>query len=600
MRRVARVAPPLPSAGGPGSVVDPSAALVTCGRRRCRRYAGMRKHRVAAGLLAVGLGLLAGSLHGGWPFAFGKSSAPAAISHEVPAAASPVALGSPAEQVEAARRYVEALDARLQDLEPRLLAFADLTGAKRHGAFTSAETDHIEGLFYQYLNAREALCQTMVHYARGEELFQDEQPQAKSLLISWYATVLEAAVTAAFVDAYVDDRALSAKLNEEYFRSGIPARTFDALLATVRKPGSNAARRATREHLQQDQQGPSSHLADLLANAPEWGAVQTRSDALCTLAEQRVESVLRRQSPLLPDVANVMLNNPLTEHAREAGRGISESLYEAQSMLFTGVGDAKQPATPPADFNPHQVAQIKSLLQPGDILLTYSAGYMSNLFLPGRFKHGILYIGLPEARARLGLRPDAAATLPAPRQAAVAACLAMEQLPNGYDADLIEAVSEGVIFNSIDRILKFHVNRLVALRPRVSQPERVSALLRAFALTGSRYDFKFDFADVSEQCCTEVLYRAYNASGGIHFDLVPRLGVLTLSADDIVAYVLGEPGRDRFDVLLVAEDDPAAQDGRGRVVSGEAAPARLREIMADQRLKLPEFRLSLPNLGPFP
>ena len=48
-------------------------------------------------------------------------------------------------------------------------------------------------------------------------------------------------------------------------------------------------------------------------------------------------------------------------------------------------------------------AFLRGLVQPGDLILTYSMGYMSNVFLPGVFKHGITFVGSPRQRHKAGM-----------------------------------------------------------------------------------------------------------------------------------------------------------------------------------------------------
>jgi hypothetical protein len=52
-------------------------------------------------------------------------------------------------------------------------------------------------------------------------------------------------------------------------------------------------------------------------------------------------------------------------------------------------------------FSDAQKQEIFKLLEPGDLILTYIAGYMSDVFIPGNFKHGITYIGSPDDREAL-------------------------------------------------------------------------------------------------------------------------------------------------------------------------------------------------------
>lgn len=51
---------------------------------------------------------------------------------------------------------------------------------------------------------------------------------------------------------------------------------------------------------------------------------------------------------------------------------------------------------------------------------------------------------------------------------------------------------------------------------------------------GKPYDFEFDFNVSSRIVCTELVYRAFHARGGIEFKLTKRLGRWTLSADDLM------------------------------------------------------------------
>ena len=46
------------------------------------------------------------------------------------------------------------------------------------------------------------------------------------------------------------------------------------------------------------------------------------------------------------------------------------------------------------------------MLKPGDLVLTYTAGYTSDVFIPGAFKHGITCMGSQNVRIPLNLSVD--------------------------------------------------------------------------------------------------------------------------------------------------------------------------------------------------
>jgi hypothetical protein len=61
-------------------------------------------------------------------------------------------------------------------------------------------------------------------------------------------------------------------------------------------------------------------------------------------------------------------------------------------------------------------------------------------------------------------------------------------LPGGEDADIIEAVAEGVIFNNLAKIMNTHINRLLVLRPILNDAERIEFLAGVFSYLGDEYE----------------------------------------------------------------------------------------------------------------
>ena len=58
-------------------------------------------------------------------------------------------------------------------------------------------------------------------------------------------------------------------------------------------------------------------------------------------------------------------------------------LKAIQEFIFTLWGDIRMPLIEGIKFSKKQKKTFKNLLKPGDIILTYSSGYLSNIFLPG-------------------------------------------------------------------------------------------------------------------------------------------------------------------------------------------------------------------------
>ena len=259
---------------------------------------------------------------------------------------------------------------------------------------------------------------------------------------------------------------------------------------------------------------------------------------------------------------------------------LNDTSYLAQTELFYHVSRLRKPNAYLVSFSPAQKQDIISRLQPGDILLTYTAGYASDVFIPGAFKHGITYVGTIDQRHAAGLSPDRIILVGGHREGKkLARDLQTTTTVNGHPANLIEAIAEGVKFSNLDHILDTHINRLLVLRPKLSAPNRAKQVSRTFSYIGQDYDFRFDFADSSRQVCTEVIYRAINGLESIEFPLTRRGGHATLSADDLVNYWLHQKP-DAFELILYADETPLSPTHKARILAGAEGKDKVIELMA--------------------
>ena len=259
---------------------------------------------------------------------------------------------------------------------------------------------------------------------------------------------------------------------------------------------------------------------------------------------------------------------------------LDDAEYLAQTEIFFHVSRLKKPGAHLVSFSDAQKKEIVSRLEPGDILLTFTAGYASDVFIPGAFKHGITYVGTVGQRHAAGLSPDRIILVGGRAEGKkIAADLRQTTTAGGRPANLIEAVAEGVKFSNLDHILNTHINRLLVLRPKIGADNRARQVSRTFSYLGQDYDFRFDFADSSKQVCTEVIYRAINGLDDIELPLTRRGGHVTLSADDLVNYWLHRnPGA--FEFVLYADETPESPGHRARILTGAAGKTRVEELMA--------------------
>jgi Permuted papain-like amidase enzyme, YaeF/YiiX, C92 family len=135
---------------------------------------------------------------------------------------------------------------------------------------------------------------------------------------------------------------------------------------------------------------------------------------------------------------------------------------------------------------------------------------------------------------------------------------------DGKHFAVIEAVSEGVIFNSLEESI--HADFVAVLRPRVSKEHKAAAIALAFANQGKPYDYEFDFFSSDKLVCTELVYRSYE--GAIHFTLAHVMGRDTLPAVEIARKFAMERGTESRELDFVGFLDGHPSEG-GAVFASE-------------------------------
>ena len=228
-----------------------------------------------------------------------------------------------------------------------------------------------------------------------------------------------------------------------------------------------------------------------------------------------------------------------------------QDVYSVQSAIAERMGDTRILRRPPF-ITTQQVQRIQPRLKPGDILLERRNWYLSNPFLPGFWPHAALYVGDFEDLRKLGVTGH-----PAVRKHLAEF---LRPAHDGHPKTVIEAVSEGVLLNSLPHSM--HADYVAVLRPRVPRDKIAAAIIRAFENLGKPYDFEFDFDDTSRLVCTQVVYVSYR--GAVDFPLKRVLGRNTLPAVEIARKYVRERGRPDRQLDLVLFLDAVPKQGNAR------------------------------------
>ncbi len=478
-------------------------------------------------------------------------------------------------KIDSDQRILRSVAGQLENTRSGLIELNQSGGWRQRGYFTSEENNQMQRLYFRFVVSHTTLWDIIDSYGETEDYAADDETAAKAHILMLYAELLLSYHTSFIVSEFMDDPVATAKLNEAFFASEIPQGTYDRLRRNVTSKDNANMLSAAWMLYSEDLDDPHSMAAELGRKDPAYTNLLNQFPDLYSGAMQQTQRILRAHS----GIENYLSHTRAATLAREASREFGKLRYAIRALLFKDISRLKNPTAHLIRFSADQKEEIYDLLQPGDLILTFTAGYISDVFIPGMFKHGITYVGSPAQRAEAGVHADSLPGMAEPERNRFDHDIDQKLLSGGENADIIEAVAEGVIFNNLATVMDTHINRLLVLRPIINDGERTEFLASVFSYLGDEYDFYFDFADSSRLVCTEVHYRALTGKGGIDFMLTKRGGHETLSADDIVHYCLETRPR-QFNIILYADEDPKGPHHQARVLLGGDAEHHLRELMS--------------------
>ncbi len=239
-------------------------------------------------------------------------------------------------------------------------------------------------------------------------------------------------------------------------------------------------------------------------------------------------------------------------------------ILPAQKAIFTWVGDARIKKKETRLVSQSQIKDLEKMLKPGDIILERQDWYLSNLFLPGFWPHGIIYLGDQnemldffkgdkevEAWCRKNSCKNIIELLK--REFPRATEIYLKHNADGHKNVVIEAISDGVVFNSIEHSCK--ADYLAAVRPNLRKIDIARSIRQAFYYFGREYDFRFSFDSEQTLVCTELVSKAFVRDDGTGLKLpytVQSTGRYAVTADSIVETFAKEHGQPGAQMSFVA------------------------------------------------
>jgi hypothetical protein len=481
-------------------------------------------------------------------------------------------------QVESDYSVLQALSSELDALaneEPvlrRALAF------KKRAYLSAQDNEQIALILFRFLNARAALWDMVGFYRQN--MGSDPEIHTKGAILGMSAGLTLTSHSSRFAALFYDEKKIIRLLNSAYPSYDISAGTYDVVSDSMTSIDNLELIDLAWYLFCKDLADPNSELAIVRDSDPRFRDLITRMDRLHANTHIQTRYIIHARASYLPDLSNRLHHSRIAKLGDAIDEDIDSGIIKGRGFIFKNVSRIKNPTEHVLQFSDEQIRQIKTLLQPGDVLLTYTSGYMSNVFLPGNFKHGITYIGSVEDRRKVGLTDSLL------MKRAVSAQQGREliehvnatTMADGYEIDIVEAVAEGVMMHSIEQLLQTHINRLAVLRPRISEEERLSQLVLLLQYVGAPYDFKFDFENDAYQCCTELVYRTINRKGEIQLPLEKMKGLWILDADGLIKYYLAQ-NPEAFEFILLAEKAADSKDNRANLLTGSEGLQALYDLM---------------------
>lgn len=225
--------------------------------------------------------------------------------------------------------------------------------------------------------------------------------------------------------------------------------------------------------------------------------------------------------------------------------------FPIQKEVAEWAGDTRFAPESRRLINDAQLAEMRRLLRPGDILVERRNWYLSNVGLPGFWPHAALYSGSQQdiqktfdADAEVQKRFDGSFSAHLAKKHPVAWKALGERDAAGHPHSVVEAVSEGVVAQSFEH--SCGADYVAALRPKLPLVEIAAGLERSLRYFGRPYDFDFDFATDDRVVCSELVIKAYEATepgAGLKPPWVTVAGRRAVTPTEFVRLFVSERGK---------------------------------------------------------
>ena len=407
--------------------------------------------------------------------------------------------------------------------------------------FSNKQYDQIERLYFRYTLCTRSLLDIVNAYKDISNKSKFKKNNAQAFILGYSASLTLYKYSAELILQTAGNELLIKKLNEEYPRTEIKGDGLNYIISNLTEPNNIKNIDIANEFFKR-QIIENNKLYESTDLFPFVDELINYTKTLSKEYESYKKTILDNYTILPLQAAEIMQVATIEETVNNMVDDAGGQLKAIQEFLFTIMADVRMPLVEGIKFSRRQKKQIIKSLKPGDIILTFSSGYLSNIFLPGYFKHVLSYTGRNNLKKNKFLNQ-----------------VQLKDNQKKYiqsDHDIIEANSDGVRTEELDSYLNGYANRIIAFRPNLNDDEIQLILKNLYSFLGIDYDFDFDLTSGEKQACTEIIYRSYNGMGNINLDLDDVLGITTLTGDNLLNYFINDGESELIFLAVESESKP--------------------------------------------
>ena len=395
-------------------------------------------------------------------------------------------------EIESCRSTLMAVVPVMPTQESLAVELEDAEAAQVRGYYLPDEDERLREVLAQYIEVRQALRGVVARMEpwvkKGAEL--SRQDRLRVFVIGFAAACLLVR-SGLFIIKIADGRkVVRKKLDEAEPRYGIPRKAFTEIYRR-----QSSVRRMWKFYEAWTFYDQNKDEIYALADDPELAEV------IALLKEEEPQMARRRRA-----YWKRRFSYRIHSFRRRNRSTFEQSMFHLLELGGRTVAELRDPTAGlkklPKRVPGEAMEVARQLLEPGDIIITRHRDALSNLFLPGFWPHGALYVG---------------------------------DFGKG-EGNVMEAKKDGVLLRELDETLS--VDAFLLMRAKLPAEVRAQAAERSLTHRGKLYDFNFDFRQAHRLACTALIYRSWHGVSGVTFELGEESGRMCLSAENLIKQAL--------------------------------------------------------------